>query len=120
MFRTSDTVLIAVMVAAAAFTYKTKHDAEGSLREVRKLESQIRYQEDMITVINADWALLTQPARLQRLSEHFTAQLNLQPQDPRQIVSARDVPEKQLVIEDLIGAAEPVGKDKIKTGSTKP
>lgn len=120
MFRTSDTVLIMVMVAAAAFTYKTKHDAEGSLREVRKLEAQIRYQEDTISVLNADWALLTQPARLQRLAEHFQAQLQLQPQDPRQIVSVRDIPEKELNVEDLIGAATPAGKDKIKTGSTKP
>jgi hypothetical protein len=31
-------VLIAVMVAAAAFTYKTKHDAEDKYSEVRKLE----------------------------------------------------------------------------------
>jgi hypothetical protein len=39
VFRTSDTVLIAVMVAAAAFTYKTKHDAEDKYSEVRKLEA---------------------------------------------------------------------------------
>lgn len=118
MFRTSDTVLIAVMVAAAAFTYKTKHDAEGRLREVRRLEAQISYQEDTITVLKADWSLLTQPARLQRLTEHFQADLQLQPQDPHQIVGARDVPERQIGIEDLIGAAP--ATDRIKTGSTKP
>ena len=31
VFRTSDIVLIAVMVSAAAFTYKTKHEAEDQL-----------------------------------------------------------------------------------------
>ena len=33
MFRTSDIVLIAVMVSAAAFTYKTKHEAEDRLAD---------------------------------------------------------------------------------------
>ena len=36
MFRTSDIVLIAVMVSAAAFTYKTKHEAEEQLATVQQ------------------------------------------------------------------------------------
>ena len=92
MFRTSDTVLIAVMVAAAAFTYKTKHDAEDKYSEVRKLEAAIRYQEDSIDVLKADWSLLTQPARLQKLSEIYQAELNLQPTSARQIIGIDDVP----------------------------
>lgn len=121
MFRTSDTVLIVVMVAAAAFTYKTKHDAEGRLREVRKLETAIRYQEDTFDVLKADWSLLTQPARLQRLTEFYQGELHLQPGDPHQIVSAGDIPEKNVEVEigDVI-AADPAGKDKTKTGSIKP
>ena len=35
MFRTLDLLLIAVMVLAAAFTYKTKHDAERQYAELR-------------------------------------------------------------------------------------
>ncbi|MGE0281789.1 MAG: hypothetical protein AB7P20_14415 [Rhizobiaceae bacterium] len=121
MFRTSDTVLIAVMVAAAAFTYKTKHDAEDKYSEVRKLEAAIRYEEDSIDVLKADWSLLTQPARLQRLAETFAEQLKLQPVDPHQIVELKDLPdkEKELEVEDLIGGdlAPKQGKDKIVTGS---
>lgn len=121
MFRTSDTVLIAVMVAAAAFTYKTKHDAEDKYSEVRKLEAAIRYEEDSIDVLKADWSLLTQPARLQRLAETFAEQLKLQPVDPHQIVELKDLPDKakELEVEDLIGGevAANKGKDKIVTGS---
>ena len=61
LFRTSDMVLIAVMVSAAAFTYKTKQAAEGQAAAVRKLEQQIRFEEDSITLLKADWSLLTQP-----------------------------------------------------------
>jgi hypothetical protein len=66
VFRTTDIVLIAVMISAAAFTYKTKHDAEIRYSEIRRLETQIRVQEDAVNVLRADWSLLTQPSRLQR------------------------------------------------------
>jgi hypothetical protein len=110
------------MVAAAAFTYKTKHDAEGKYREVRKLEAAIHYEEDTIDVLKADWSLLTQPARLQRLVETFGEQLKLQPVDPHQIVELSDLPVKELNVEQVIGdeVADAKGKDKIKTGSVKP
>ena len=68
MFRTSDIVLIAVMVSAAAFTYKTKHEAEDQLARCARSRPQIRYEEDTIDLLKADWSLLTQPSRLQKLS----------------------------------------------------
>jgi hypothetical protein len=109
------------MVAAAAFTYKTKHDAEDKYAEARKLESAIRYEEDSIDVLKADWSLLTQPARLQRLAEGFAEQLKLQPVDPHQIVELKDLPDKQkeLEVEDLLAGEVAAGqtKDKIVTGS---
>lgn len=119
MFRTSDTVLIAVMVAAAAFTYKTKHDAEGKYSEVRKLEAAIRYEDDTIDVLKADWSLLTQPARLQRLAEAFRDQLKLAPVDPHQIVELSALPAKEIAVEDVLAdeATTKKGKDKIVTGS---
>jgi hypothetical protein len=62
-------VLIAVMVAAAAFTYKTKHEAEDRLAQVRKIESDIKYEQDTTDLLKADWSMLTQPSRLQKLAE---------------------------------------------------
>ena len=55
MFRTSDIVLVAAMVAAAAFTYTTKHQVEAQLAEVRKIEGRIRYEEDTLSILKADW-----------------------------------------------------------------
>lgn len=107
------------MVAAAAFTYKTKHDAEDKYSEVRKLEAAIRFEEDSIDVLKADWSLLTQPARLQRLVEKFTDQLKLAPVNPHQIVDLGALPAKEMAVEDVIEgeiAARPA-QDKIETGS---
>jgi len=127
VFRTSDIVLIAVMVAAAAFTYKTKHDAEDRQTALRKMEQQIRFEEDTIDLLKADWSLLTQPSRLQRLSQTYEVELALQPLEPRQIVGIEELPSKPLTIEDLSSqhlggmadsgdVAPPPGQDKIVTG----
>lgn len=109
MFRTTDIVLIAVMVGAAAFTYKTKHEAEDRLDAVRKIEAQIRYEEDTIDLLKADWSLLTQPSRLQKLVQTYQSELQLEPVDARQIVSLKDLPVRQLTIEDLTREAGAMG-----------
>jgi len=121
-------VLIAVMVAAAAFTYKTKHDAEDRQATLRKMEQQIRFEEDTIDLLKADWSLLTQPSRLQRLSETYSTELELQPLEANQIVGLDEIPSRPpLTIEDLSSqhlggmadggdAAQPE-RDDIVTGS---
>ena len=122
MFRTSDIVLIAVMVSAAAFTYKIKQDAEDQLAAVRKIESQIRFEEDSIDLLKADWSLLTQPSRLQKLAEAYQADLQLQPVDAHQFARIEELPEKQLEIEDILdqpAIAEGGSTDKIKTGAVQ-
>ena len=102
MFRTSDIVLIAVMVSAAALTYKTKREAEDQLATVQKIHNQIRYEEETIDLLKADWSLLTQPSRLQKLAELYKSQLALEPVSARQIVGLSDLPAKALDIQDIL------------------
>lgn len=119
MFRTSDIVLIAVMVGAAAFTYQTKHDAENRLDAVRKIEAQIRFEEDTIDLLKADWSLLTQPSRLQKLAEAYKSELQLEPVDARQIVNLKDLPVRELTIEDITreaGSMASTAPDRTVTG----
>ncbi|MCC2687967.1 MAG: hypothetical protein K0S21_770 [Rhizobiaceae bacterium] len=120
MFRTSDIVLIAVMVSAAAFTYKTKHEAEERLAEVRRIEADIRYEEDTIDLLQADWSLLTQPSRLQKLSATYSAELGLQPVEARQIVGLDELPERPVEIPDFssqpLGGMAESGQDQTMTG----
>ncbi len=124
MFRTSDIVLIAVMVSAAAFTYKIKQQAENQLAAVHKLEAQIRFEEDTIDLLKADWSLLTQPSRLQKLAELYQAQLKLQPVDAHQFVTLSDLPARKLDIKDILNQpsdaiASGEATDKIKTGAVQ-
>ncbi|MBZ9807527.1 MULTISPECIES: hypothetical protein [unclassified Mesorhizobium] len=127
MFRSSDIVLIAVMVSAAALTYKTKREAEDQLAAVQKIHAEIRYEEDTIDLLKADWSLLTQPSRLQKLAELYKSQLELEPVSAHQIVGLGDLPAKALDIQDILngrqggmadnsGNTPSDGKDPIVTG----
>ena len=104
MFRTTDMILIAVMVAVAAFTYRTKHETEGTMREIVRLDRQIKLEEETIDILKADWALLTQPHRLQKLADAYETQLHLKPIEPGQIVEMSDIPQR---IPDPAGVARP-------------
>ncbi|MBX3568426.1 MAG: hypothetical protein KF914_10235 [Rhizobiaceae bacterium] len=118
MFRTSDMVLIAVMVGAAAFTYKTKQEAEHELATVRKLESSIRFEKDSIDLLQADWSLLTQPARLQKLAEAYQADLQLGPVQPHQFARIAEVPLRPLGINDIIGQSLEATLEELTTDQT--
>ncbi len=120
MFRTTDIVLIAVMVAGAAFTYNTKHQVEAQLAEVRKMEAMIRFEQDSLTILRADWSLLTQPSRLQKLTEIYQDELGLAPLEARQIVGIEELPARPVDIEILptprLGGMAQGQTDKTTTG----
>jgi hypothetical protein len=120
VFRTSDIILIALMVSATAMTYKIKRDAEEQQTAVYRLQAQIRTENDTIDLLRADWSLLTQPARLEKLTDVYSAQLDLQPVDAHQFVKLGDLPAKPLTIEDLTkqgGDMADSGQDRIVTGA---
>jgi cell division protein FtsL len=122
VFRTSDILLIALMVSAAAFTYNTKHRAEARLAEVHKIEAEIKYEQDTINLLKADWSLLTQPSRLQKLTDIYQAELQLQPVEARQIGSLDDLPPKPVEIQDFstqrLGGMADNSKDRAATDHT--
>jgi cell division protein FtsL len=125
VFRTSDIVLIAVMVSAAAFTYNTKRKVEDQLAEVHRIEAQIKFEQESIDLLKADWSLLTQPSRLQKLSDMYQGELKLQPVDASQIGSLEDLPPKPVDIPDfssqrlggMADSADPKAKDHTTTGA---
>nr|WP_246188631.1 hypothetical protein [Nitratireductor arenosus] len=113
-------VLIAVMISAAAFTYKTKHEAENQLDALRKIEAQLRLEQETIDLLKADWSLLTQPSRLQRLAETYRDELALEPIEPYQIAGPAELPERPVELEPEPSTTAGTGADGIVTGSTKP
>ncbi len=124
MLRTVDIIMILVMVSAAAVTYKIKADSEDELRQVRKIERQIAEEEDSIDLLKADWSLLTQPSRIQKLVDAHKDALGLEATDSHQVTDLAAVPEKGLAepegdpIADAIVADE--GGEPLKVAKSKP
>lgn len=92
MLRTFDLVLVGVMTAAAAVTYTIKHRAELKLEEVHRLEAEIKLEKDTIDLLKADWALQSQPNRLERLVNNYNSELQLQPTVSTSLVHAKELP----------------------------
>lgn len=136
MLRTLDIILIVLMTGVAAVTYTIKHQAEEKLSEVRKLEAEIKLEKDTIDLLRADWALLTQPTRLQKLITAYQAELQLVPTESTQLVQPVELPmlKSELPVYDEADAdkdgkvtpkeakayaAKIVGADTIETGAVK-
>ncbi|UTS93424.1 MULTISPECIES: cell division protein FtsL [Rhizobium] len=92
MLKTFDLVLIGVMTATAAVTYTIKHRAELKLEEVHRLEAEIKLEKDTIDLLKADWALQSQPNRLERLVKAYNDELQLQPTASTALVHAKELP----------------------------
>ena len=116
MFRTLDVVMIAVMTAAATVTYSIKHQAENKLEAVRKLDAEIKLEEDTIDLLKADWALLTQPNRLNRLVKVYEGDLKLVPTESTQLAQPNELPMRT----DELPALEPAKDEKVAEGAKKP
>lgn len=123
MFRTTDIVLIAVMIGTAAVTYRIKQNAESELEHINRIRTQIRLEHDTINLLQADWSLLTQPKRLQKLVELYQPQLNLQPTTAEQIVTLDQLPMRPVEMPkpdpQAPGQVAENNPDKTVTGSLK-
>lgn len=109
MLRSFDLVLIGVMTTMAVVTYTIKHRADEKLTEVRRLEAEIRLERDTIDLLKADWALVTQPNRLEPLIKNYDSELGLLPTKPTQLAMPRELPmhrsqlpQPETTIEDII------------------
>ncbi|HEY0120599.1 MAG TPA: hypothetical protein VGC14_02365 [Rhizobium sp.] len=116
MLRTFDIVLIGVMTAMASVTYTIKHRAELKLEEVHRLESEIKLEKDTIELLKADWALVVQPNRLERLVNNYNGELKLQPTLSTAIVQPSELPMLRTQLPPEIVAD---AKDDTKAGSAK-
>jgi len=117
MLKTFDIVLIGVMTATASVTYTIKHRAEMKLEEVQHIQSEIKLEGDTIELLKADWALVSQPNRLEHLVNNYSDELKLQPTLSTAVVQPSELPmlRSQLPPETVTDV-----KDGAKTSAAKP
>ena len=92
MIRFFDVALLGAAIAGAVYTYQIKHEAELSAKNIRSLQAQISAQDRKIVLLEADWALETNPTRLRKISNQYENQLQLKPLDSHQIIDLTELP----------------------------
>ena len=102
MFRTIDLVLIVALVASAAWTFKVKYDSENAMASLARLERRIQIEKEAIDILKADWSLLTNPERLEKLAERYRDDLGLEPVAPKQVGSFRQIPDRPPPVEPAV------------------
>lgn len=79
--------VLSVMAAAAAavFVFQIKYRAESVAGQAALLQRELDRETETLSLLEAEWSLLMQPARVQELVERHQDLLQLQPLDPAQI-----------------------------------
>ncbi|WP_332066028.1 cell division protein FtsL [Bartonella sp. CB189] len=92
VFRTLDMILVMVMICMAGLTYKVKYDVQKRISEVRHLEHEIFAEKNTVSMFRAEWAVMIEPSRMQRLAKRYQKELGLDIIQPHQVVELEDIP----------------------------
>ena len=113
MLKTLDVLLVLAMLAGASWTFAQKYGAEATEHEVAALDRKIALERETIQLLQADWSLLNQPMRIEKLARAFDADLKLVPVQPQQIIEPNGLPSAPI--------AEPEEKpETLASRATKP
>ena len=89
MIRVVNFVAILFMVLASFALYRVKYETKDYAQEVSNLRAEIRTERSAINVLKAEWTVLNEPERVQRLAERY---LELKSMDVHQIVTFQELP----------------------------
>ena len=92
MIRFSDIGMLAIAVSGAIYTYQIKHQAEVAAKHLAGLTAQIEAQNRKIALLEADWALEIDPARLEKIAARHSDQLQLKPMESSQLIDISELP----------------------------
>jgi hypothetical protein len=122
-------IVVAVLVAAAAFVYRIKFESTERAEQVARLAAEIKHERDTIAALRAEWAMLDNPARIQALVHRHLA---LKMLDPAQIEHLDRLPERPPVgpasdaiatfldsLEPELPTGAPAGTAPAATGATR-
>jgi cell division protein FtsL len=111
-FMNLNTAFLALTLLVAYGTYHVKYDAQKSLKQIKTIDRQVEQEKARTRVLAADWGLLNEPARLQRLAQRHLA---LAPIEPTQIASTVDLKARV----PILTASEESERSSLATGYVK-
>ncbi|NND50418.1 MAG: hypothetical protein HKN60_09230 [Rhizobiales bacterium] len=90
MIRFVEVMMIAATIVVAIALYAVKYDTGNLARGIDELNRQIAQEREAIGILRAEWSLLNQPERIQKLADKH---LKLEPVSAAQIKTLADVPD---------------------------
>lgn len=81
--RLSHWVWVALLLSASIMLYHTSYKVQEQEEQLVRIKAAQKSERETIHVLEAEWAMLTSPSRLQRLADKF---LDLKPVSSKQIV----------------------------------
>jgi len=114
--RALNVVAVCAMVGAAATVYRISYQATWQAEEVSRLERQIGREHSNIAVLEAEWAHLTRPDRIQILA---AKNLPLKAADPRQRAGVMDLPMRPARIDSIADTIASLGFEQPLADETK-
>ena len=92
MIRWLQAISVIAAAGSAVFVFQVKYRAEAVAEHAADLQRQIDREKETVSLLEAEWSLLIQPARVQELVERHAELLKLQPLDPGQITRLENLP----------------------------
>jgi hypothetical protein len=92
MIRWLQVVSVVAATGAAIFVFHVKYRAEAVAERATQLQRELDQENETISLLEAEWSLLIQPARVQELVKRHADILKLQPLDPTQIARIENLP----------------------------
>ena len=108
MFKLFNAILVLTVLISGFALYSLEHSTRGAERQIARLKRGIADEKESIKLLNAEWASLTRPERLQRLAREH---LGLSTVTASQIVRLEELGQK--VPAEPIIKLEAEGKDPI-------
>ena len=92
MMRWLQVVSVVAAAGAAIVVFQVKYRAEAVAEQASELQRELDREKETLSLLEAEWSLLIQPARVQELIERHAETLKLQPLDPAQITKIENLP----------------------------
>lgn len=91
MVRWLNVIAVLALLGSAVYAYRTKYETIFYAEQIAKLKNQNQRERDSIAVLQAEWAHLTRPTRIQSLADQH---LDLKQLTVDQIVQVTDLPDQ--------------------------
>ncbi len=98
MWRLVNLLAILLFVGSAGYAYGVKYETILFAEQIFKTKHQIVEEQDAISRLQAEWALLTRPERLQTLAEKNST---LRPLALNQIVGLNELPNRPPKVDSI-------------------